>query len=519
MIESFLGRLRRRLRLVWAWATTAWVAPVVATVVVATVAVGWLLPWGWPEPAAFGVLGVVLSLVGVGAAVQRLPSAAVARAADRGLATGDSFAAALQFRGSGGPFAEAIEQRAEAVATGADPAQAAPFRSYQRRWLLSGALLTLALGLAVAPNPQDQVRADRAATNELLEATADRLDEEAEALAESPENEPIVDQVTTLAQELRQADDLAAAQQLLDDAQRTLASARPDNFASQRAATEGLDRSLADRPLSGPAGQQAKPAAQQLADTADDLGQLSPEDQAALDKLAERLGDLAATQSAGNPAVADALAEAAAALGAGDVAGAQAALGEAALAQGAAAGAVAAQLGANQAAGALANAQAALGKAAAGQGQGAGQDQGQGAGPGQGAGQGQGQGAGQGQGGGGGAQGQVSGAAGGTGSGRGGAGTSRGGDQARIDSNDGATIIDPLSLTPGDETSLGGVPGGASAEVIGQGDGPTTAGLARVPLAEIVGQYADRATTAADQQRLAPSQRRLVGDYFDLLSQ
>ena len=80
-----------------------------------------------------------------------------------------------------------------------------------------------------------------------------------------------------------------------------------------------------------------------------------------------------------------------------------------------------------------------------------------------------------------------------------------------------ATVVEGTS--PGEETPLGGTPTGDAAEVIGRGDGPTTASLAQVPLSEVVGDYARRATATADQQRLPPSQRRLVGDYFDLLSQ
>jgi hypothetical protein len=98
-------------------------------------------------------------------------------------------------------------------------------------------------------------------------------------------------------------------------------------------------------------------------------------------------------------------------------------------------------------------------------------------------------------------------------------GTPGGTDQDRVDTNNNQTIVDPLSLNPGDETALGGTPDGTSSEVIGQGDGPTTASLARVQLADIVGEYADRASAAADQRQLPPNQRRLVGDYFDLLSQ
>ncbi|MCP5033094.1 MAG: hypothetical protein GY939_14945 [Actinomycetia bacterium] len=511
-MTAFLGRFRRRLRLIWAWATTAWLAPVVASVTVVVVGIGWVAPWGWPEPMAAGLVVATLVLVVALAGVQRLPLGVVARSADRGLTTGDSFSAALQFGDDDGPFTTRIKQRADHLAAGANPSEAAPFHPYGSRWGIAIGLGGLAMALALFPNPQDDVRAERAATQELLTATADRLEEEAAALAEDPRAEETAEELAALAEELRQTEDLAAAQELLDEAQQTLAEARPDNFASQRAAAEGLDRSLADRPLNEAGGS----AAEQLAATAAGLDGLSADDQASLDALAERLEDLADAQAAGNPDVAATLADAAAALAAGDIPAAQAALGEAALAQGVASDAVASQLAAGQAADALSRAAASLGNPSSQPGSGQGQGSGQGSGSGSGQGSGQGQGSG---GAGGGAQGQVGGAGGGSGSGQGGVGTPGGTDQARVDTNDGQMIVDPLSLNPGDETPLGGVPDGASSEVIGQGDGPTTASLAQVRLSDIVGDYAERATASADQHQLPPSQRRLVGDYFDLLSQ
>ena len=39
-------------------------------------------------------------------------------------------------------------------------------------------------------------------------------------------------------------------------------------------------------------------------------------------------------------------------------------------------------------------------------------------------------------------------------------------------------------------------------EVVGKGDGPTTAGPARVPLSSVVGDYADRATASAQRAQI-----------------
>ena len=92
-------------------------------------------------------------------------------------------------------------------------------------------------------------------------------------------------------------------------------------------------------------------------------------------------------------------------------------------------------------------------------------------------------------------------------------------DQPRNDANDGATIVDPATITDGEDLSLGGSPNGSPGEVVGKGDGPTTAGPARVPLSSVVGEYADRATASAERQQLPPSQQKLIGNYFDRLNQ
>ncbi len=89
-----------------------------------------------------------------------------------------------------------------------------------------------------------------------------------------------------------------------------------------------------------------------------------------------------------------------------------------------------------------------------------------------------------------------------------------------MEANDGATIIDPdaLAANAGDPLGLGGSPTGTPGEVVGRGDGPTSAGPSRVAVQDIIDDYARRATDASQQQQLPPSQQELVGDYFDLLA-
>ncbi len=491
-MSRFLSSMARRLRLVWAWATAAWVAPAVAALALGLVAIGWMVPWAWPEPAAIAVTTAVAVAVLVWAVVQPLPGHLVARAADRGLRTGDSFETALHFRSLDGPFGDRIRTRAEHLAEHADPTVAAPLPDHRRRWGIAMTLGALALVAGIVANPQDDERAARAAEAQAIATLADEVEEQAEALADDPATAELAAELDALAEELRSTNDLLEAREILEAKAEELEGREPTDFASQRAAAEGLERSLTDRPLTG---DPSASAAEQLAALGESLDSLSEEEQAA---LAERLADLAATQTAGDPATAEALQQAAAALAAGDLPAARAALGEAALAQGAASDAVAGQIANGQVAGEL---------RAAGEGLGSGQGEGSGQGAGQGTGQG-----------GDGASGQVGGAAGGSGQGQGGQGTSGGTDQPRNDTNDGATIVDPTSLVDGEDLGLGGTPNGQGSEVVGEGDGATGAGSTRVPVSDIIGDYANRATTASSSGRFSPDQQELIGNYFDLLA-
>ena len=67
-MDSFLQRMARRLRLVWAWSTTSLLAPIVAGLACLLVAIGWLAPWAWPERAAVGVVASAVLVMMVAAA-------------------------------------------------------------------------------------------------------------------------------------------------------------------------------------------------------------------------------------------------------------------------------------------------------------------------------------------------------------------------------------------------------------------------------------------------------------------
>ena len=330
-MDHLITAVRRRLRVTWTAATLQWLAPAVAVVALGLVAVGRLRPWAWPEPAALVVAVVVLVAVVVGAALVRIPDLVAARAADRGLDTRDALAAALEVGDEPGPFTARVQARATEAAAGASAREAVPMPRALRRMAASSVLAAGALGLAWMPNPQDDVRRQRAAEQAALAAEADDLRDAADAIDEMPgageAEASLAEALRSLADELDDAGSLETGLEALAQARADLEAQVPADLLALKAATTGLDRSLEATPLPGTTG---ATAADQLEQLAGALAGLSPEEQAA---LAERLGELAATQAVGDPAAAEALDAAAAALASGDLAGAEAALGEAAAAQ------------------------------------------------------------------------------------------------------------------------------------------------------------------------------------------
>ena len=241
-----------------------------------------------------------------------------ARAADRGLGTGDVFATALEVEGgrAAGPFGERVRARASDLAAGRRPSEAVPVRLERRRMGVVAGLTVAAVALGLTANHQDVVRRRQAADQQVLDAEADKLRGRGRG---DPGRHPARRRTRTswpqrleeLARELASAPDLPQGQEALDAAARELAGQLSSNLLAQKAAVRGLDRSLASSPLPGASA--GADAASQLRSAASALAQLSPEERQA---LAERLAALAATQAAGNTDAASALSAAAAALAA-----------------------------------------------------------------------------------------------------------------------------------------------------------------------------------------------------------
>jgi len=542
--DRLLKSVRHRLRLAWAATTFVLWGPVVliAGLALAVAARAW--PLGWAEPAAIGVVSAAVLATVVAAVAIRISDRSTARAADRGLRTGDVMATALEVRSAPeGPFTSHVLSKAERVAASASPSAAIPVRVDVRRAVTSGLLLALVAGLLAAPNPQDEVRRQAAVQRALLDKEAGRLRKASQELAKVPgateAQKEVAEELNELARALEKAPDATEGKKQVDAAAQALGEKLDPNLLAAKAAAGGLEKSLGTQPLPGTSGGDA---AKQLQEAAKALESMTPEQRAA---AADRLSSLAATQSAGNPKAAAELTRAASELRSGNSAAAAEAMRGAASAQKGAAGRVADQETAAGAVGALGAVRERLDSGAEGQ-QGEGQQgqqgqgqqgegqqgegqqgegqqgqeqegqqgqqgQGQGQQPGQGQGQGQ-QGQGQGQGQPSQAQGQGQGQS--QTGGPGGQGQGFGGGPPST-----AKIFDPL-LSGNQEVQVQGQDSGqSSGERLDTTDGPTGRGTTQVPLSQALPSYRQEATRALDSLEISPSVRSLVRTYFDSLGQ
>lgn len=558
---SDLGRLgvllraiRRRLRLAWALDTVQLLAPVVAVTALVLVGLSWITPWSVPgERVALVIAIAAVVLVVVFALALRLPDRIVARAADRGLRTKDAFSTALEIPADIVPFGDKIRERAVRLASGSRARDAVTLPWRRRPVVLAAALTPIVLALALTTSPQDDRRAEDERNRAAIDDAIDEIDDASEEISERPEATEALEQLDELTGELAQTNDPAEAEELLREAAAELDRGRDPEALAERAATQGLESSVASEPL--PGSDSSTGASEQFEQLAGELDAMTPEEMAA---AAERLDDLAATQEAGDPQAAAALAEAAEAMRSGNATAAAAALGEAAAAHASASASASATA-------ALGEASAVAGQAADGlsgggdpncrpetapgssvpeeledlpvcntSGSGDGNGDGNGSGSASGSGSGSGSGGGGAGGGGGGGSGGGSGGSGsgtiggvnsdGSGaSGQGGQGQAADSQSTNGQSSDQApdldTVFDPAHGSGGDQLTVGGGAGAGDGGTIGTNDGPTNDGASRVNIAESVTDYAQEATSALDGAIVAPSDRELVTDYFDELQQ
>ncbi|MGH9021838.1 MAG: hypothetical protein ACRDV9_01840, partial [Acidimicrobiia bacterium] len=538
--------VRRRLRLAWAVATLVRLAPGLGLAALALVFSGRLFPLPWTDAAALTLVALSLAAVVLQAALLTIPLLVAARAGDRGLATGDVFATAVEIAGGRlpeSPLTARVQTRAEALATGRNPKEAVRLVVPSRRLTASGVALALALALALVPSAQDDARRRRAAEAGMAATEAGQVRQAAERVRQAGgiPADLVAKRLERLARDLERTDSLEGAKQAIDRTARQLGRELTPNFLAEKAALRGLERSLESRPLVGSAGASAD---QQMRELLGSLNRLSAEEIA---QMAQRLAALASAQAAGNPRLAQALGEAAAALRGGDRGEAAGALSTAASAAMNAADGVAQGEAAAEAIGELAASRERLdggaggeggsrsdaeGANAAGRGAGARSDRNpdgdaQGANPGAGSRSGR-QGAGQGQspGQGGNRQGGNQGASGagqGTNAPGGQGGTGRrsrvggSGENASVGLQR-AMVYDPIAEGQGDQVGLGGIAGAGPDRVVGRGQGPTRSGAVRVPLERALPRYRTEATRALQALDIPPSMRALVRAYFESLS-
>jgi hypothetical protein len=481
-----------------------------------------ILPWA--EPFAVGL--TVAAVVGVVAVTlwRRPATLRTALEVDQRLGGRDQISTAVELLGHSqrSTFEERQIQRAASWAEARDLAGFGSLLPNRTLIWLSAVAVAAAFALAIPASSADAKQAQREEIQDILDASAQELEAEAEDLAD----EELAERLREAAEELRRAEDLDDALNQLGDARQELARLDDPEALPLNTALRGLDERLRQEPIG-----EGDDAASQLEDLKDRLDSLSDTERAA---AADQLTELADELGASAPGIADALADIANGLeGIGDPAEAI----DGALQEIAEAGDRVARAGdLSDARGAVrdvqqnvADARNAQGQPGDGQGQGDGQGDGQGQGQGQGDGQGQGQGQGQGDG-----QGQ------GQGQGGGGGGSGQGADNPNpVDGGVGgpnnqgqgtgdndvvrdpnrATVFDPLDFDRGDETRIDFNTADPSGEVQGSTQGE---GLQNLPLVPFTDRYADyqlQALDALDRMSIPGSLQDIVRNYFTELAQ
>jgi hypothetical protein len=475
----------------------------------------WL--WALAPLVAWLLIIIALSLL------KPLPSVRVARRLDAELALKERLATALMLEGreTGFQLALVALQRQDALkaARSIDLRRALPLRWLKRPLWLAAALLTVAVALAVLPNPMDAVLAERAAVAQAAEEQAKAIEELHQQIQNAQEltpemREDLLRQLAELAKELRaNRGDREEALADLSRAEDALRREFDPNVDARQAALEALNSQL-------------QAMAQSQADEVAPVEDVAE----ALEQLAESLDEMEAGEREALTSSLAQMAARAAQGGDADLAQALAALAQAGQSGDSQAAGQAAQRAAeafSQAQGELAD-QAALGRALselqagrqaiaqAGQGQALTQGQGQSQRQGQGQGQGQGQSQGQ-PGGGGGTKADTLPPGSSVGRARRPQGEGRPGTTGEFEQG----IYVPWERRPGDGEQLS-IPG----QDTGQGETqirerenplPGAPGQALVPYQQVYHEYLDAANQTMERSYIPPGLKGYVRDYFSQL--
>ncbi|MDQ3544194.1 MAG: hypothetical protein M3431_10090, partial [Actinomycetota bacterium] len=279
-LGALLRAVRRRLRLAWALDTVQLLAPVVAVVALVLVGSAWITPLPMlgsipGDRIALVIAAAALVAVIVLAIVLRLPDRTVARAADRGLRTNDAFSTALEISADHVPFGDRVRERAVRLASGGNAREAVVLPWRRRSVVLAAALAPIVIALAVTTNPQDNRQAEDERNQAAIAAAVQELEETADELAEHPESTEALERLEELTEALEQTNDPARAEELLREAAAELDQARDPETLAERAATQGLESSVASEPL--PGSDASSGASEQFEQMADELDSMSPE--------------------------------------------------------------------------------------------------------------------------------------------------------------------------------------------------------------------------------------------------
>ena len=337
--SDLVRRVGHRLRWVWFLAFVQFLAPWFSACALVVIVLGYFgVVDHAPMVGAVGSVVVVIA-VAVRALTRPLSVAIAARAADRGLRSGDALITAHELRGAAdpGPLDALVHARADRFAAGNRTRDVVPIRLFRRRIAATALLVAVATALSVVPSPSKRTQARHRRETAVVRAQAARLRRSANALGSSPASKGAARQLRAIAAQLDRTPNIREARAALQrNASRLTANVGSGSLA-EKAAARGLERSLATKPLTAPGAggptASTSSAADQLRAAADQLGSQTTTQREA---LAQRLEALANAQRAANPELAKALDRAARALRNGDTAAAARALRDAAGAQAAA---------------------------------------------------------------------------------------------------------------------------------------------------------------------------------------
>jgi hypothetical protein len=278
--------------------------------------------------AALGI-PVAFAAMAVAWALARPGPARLMRTADLRLGLKERLSTAWERRLDNGPMDAALRRDALEQAARAKLSATYPFGLRRREGLLTVALVIAAIGLALLPNPMDQVLAQRSADRAAQAHAANTIAATQKKLAVATSPAPVDPQVQKILQDAKAKvaaapDPRAALQNITPAEQRLLQLSDPQTPARVSSAqnlANSLSTTNAGRGASQSINASPSKGAQSIRDLASQLQSLSPQDRAELAKALT-----VAAEHAQDPTMAASLRQASSALSSGDLSSAAIAL-------------------------------------------------------------------------------------------------------------------------------------------------------------------------------------------------